>query len=209
MGPGVQAKVKRSVGALPLEMKARTPTPAMHSSTALPIHNGVGPSRVVLPAGDWPTVLAFLCERFPLVSANQWLQRCATARVLQADGTAVSPQTTYRPFQSIFYYREVPHEPTLPEPATVLFEDEHLLVADKPHFMPVTPGGRYLQNSLLVQLKRTSSCASLTPIHRIDRETAGVVVFSKRASERAAYHALFREQRVQKYYLAVAGVDPS
>jgi tRNA pseudouridine32 synthase/23S rRNA pseudouridine746 synthase len=92
----------------------------------------------------------------------------------------------------------------LPFQAQVLFEDEHLLVADKPHFMPVTPTGRYVQQSLLVQLKRQTGCADLVPLHRIDRETAGLVLLGKRLHERDAYHALFREQLIDKSYHAVA-----
>jgi tRNA pseudouridine32 synthase/23S rRNA pseudouridine746 synthase len=128
--------------------------------------------------------------------------------VLHTDGSKVTLDEPYAPHQFIFYYRDVLHEATLPEEAQVLFEDEHVLVADKPHFMPVTPGGRYLQSCLLVQLKRLTACESLTPIHRIDRETAGLVVFCKRAQDRDPYHALFRHHQVHKWYQAVAGFKP-
>jgi tRNA pseudouridine32 synthase/23S rRNA pseudouridine746 synthase len=77
-------------------------------------------------------------------------------------------------------------------------------VADKPHFMPVTPSGKYVQQSLLVRLKRQTGCADLSPIHRIDRETAGVVLLSKRPQDRSAYQALFRDRLVHKTYEAVA-----
>ena len=123
-------------------------------------------------------------------------------------GSAVEPDEPYTAHQFIFYYRDVPQEATLPQDAQVLFEDEHVLVADKPHFMPVTPGGRYLQSCLLVQLKRLTASESLTPIHRIDRETAGLVVFCKRAQDRDAYHALFRQHQVHKWYQAVAAFKP-
>jgi tRNA pseudouridine32 synthase/23S rRNA pseudouridine746 synthase len=83
-----------------------------------------------------------------------------------------------------------------------------LLVADKPHFMPVTPSGRYVQQSLLVQLKRQTGCADLVPLHRIDRETAGLVLLGKRLQERDAYHALFRDHQIHKTYLAVAAHAP-
>ena len=106
--------------------------------------------------------------------------------------------------QRLYYYRSLPAEAALHEFEHILFEDEHLLVADKPHFMPVTPVGRYLHNSLLVRLKQQTQCADLTPIHRIDRETAGLVAFCKRPQDRNAYHALFRERQVHKRYEAVA-----
>ena len=180
----------------------------MGLSNPLPMHLGVSASRVRLPAGGWTTLLVFLCERFPAIACEEWEARIHKGYVLHEDGSAVTLDEPYAPHQFIFYYRNVPHEATLPEDAQVLFEDEHLLVADKPHFMPVTPGGRYLQSCLLVQLKRLTDCESLTPIHRIDRETAGLVVFCKRAQDRDAYHALFREHQVRKWYQAVAAFNP-
>ncbi len=180
----------------------------MATPKLLPMHLGVSASRVSLPAGDWITLLDFLCERFPAISKQEWTARIHKGYVLHENGTAVKPDETYLAHQFIFYYRDVPQEATLPEDASVLFEDEHVLVADKPHFMPVTPGGRYLQSCLLVQLKRLTACESLTPIHRIDRETAGLVVFCKRAQDRDAYHALFRHHEVHKWYQAVAGFKP-
>ena len=174
----------------------------------LPMRDGVSASRVSLPTGKWATLLDFLCERFPAVSKQEWVARIHKEHVLHEDGSSVTLDEPYAAHQFIFYYRDVPQEAKLPEDAQVLFEDEHLLVADKPHFMPVTPGGRYLQSCLLVQLKRLTGLASLIPIHRIDRETAGLVVFCKRAQDRDAYHALFREHQVRKWYQAVAAFNP-
>lgn len=170
----------------------------------LPLLDGVSVSRVALPPGQWPTVLNFLCERFPHVDRLQWQERMAQKKVLQYDGRAVTADAPYQPHQTIFYYRQVSSEATLPVDAHVLFEDAHVVVADKPHFIPVTPTGPYVQRSLLVQLKRTTGCDTLTPIHRIDRETAGLVVFCKQPAERALYHALFMRQQVRKHYEAVA-----
>ena len=180
----------------------------MGLSETLPMRDGVSASRVSLPAGDWITLLDFLCERFPAIGCEEWVARIHKCHVLHEDGSAVEPDEPYTAHQFIFYYRDVPQEATLPQDAQVLFEDEHVLVADKPHFMPVTPGGRYLQSCLLVQLKRLTACESLTPIHRIDRETAGLVVFCKRVQDRDAYHALFRHHQVHKWYQAVAAFKP-
>ena len=180
----------------------------MGLSETLPMRDGVSASRVSLPAGDWITLLDFLCHRFPAIGREEWVARIHKGHVLHEDGSAVEPDEPYTAHQFIFYYRDVPQEATLPQDAQVLFEDEHVLVADKPHFMPVTPGGRYLQSCLLVQLKRLTASESLTPIHRIDRETAGMVVFCKRAQDRDAYHALFRQHQVHKWYQAVAAFKP-
>jgi tRNA pseudouridine32 synthase/23S rRNA pseudouridine746 synthase len=153
---------------------------------------------------DWPTVFDFLCERFPEVPPQEWSARFADSLVLNAQGEPINVVTPYAPNTLIHYYRRIPQEPELPFKAHVLFRDAHLVVADKPHFMPVTPAGRYVRSSLLVQLKEELGIDTLSPIHRIDRETAGLVVLSVNPQERDAYQALFRERLVHKTYQAVA-----
>lgn len=170
----------------------------------IPMRTGVSPSMVALPAGHWPTVLDFLAERLPVVTRQAWAERIASGQVLQENGQPVVEAQAYASGQRLYYYRSVEDEPELPEHETIVFEDEHLLVADKPHFMPVTPSGKYVQQSLLVRLKRQTGCADLSPIHRIDRETAGLVLLSKQPQDRNAYQALFRNRRVHKTYEAVA-----
>jgi tRNA pseudouridine32 synthase/23S rRNA pseudouridine746 synthase len=153
---------------------------------------------------DWSTVFDFLCERFPAVTPEEWSARFADGLVLNKQGESISEATPYAPNTLIHYYRRIPDEPELPFKAQVLFQDEHLVVADKPHFMPVTPAGRYVRSSLLVQLKEELGIDTLSPIHRIDRETAGLVLLSVNPQERDAYQALFRERKVQKIYQAIA-----
>lgn len=170
----------------------------------IPTRHGVGPTCVYLPAGPWPTVLDFLAERMPNISREAWSERLRTQSVLNAQAQPVPLTQPYTPHTRLFYYRHIEDEPQLREKAVILFEDDHLLVADKPHFMPVTPAGRYVQQSLLVQLKNLTGCDDLVPLHRIDRETAGLVLLGKRAADRDAYHALFRHQQIHKTYHAVA-----
>lgn len=164
----------------------------------IPTRHGVGPTCVFLPAGPWPTVLEFLVERMPHISCEEWTERLRSRSVLNADGQPVLLAQPYTPLTRLFYYRHIEDEPQLPEQPGILFGDEYLLVADKPHFMPVTPTGRYVQQSLLVQLNNLTGCRDLVPLHRIDRETAGLVLLGKRATDRDAYHALFRPQHIRK-----------
>ena len=182
----------------------------------LPTRQGVSASTVALPAHDggtsahhggnqlWPTVFEFLCARFPAVTPQEWSARFADGLVLNQEGEPIQEATSYTPNSQIHYYRRIPQEPELPFRAQVLFQDAHLVVADKPHFMPVTPAGRYVRSSLLVQLKEQLGIDTLSPLHRIDRETAGLVVFSVHPQERNAYQALFRERKVDKTYQAIA-----
>jgi len=170
----------------------------------LPTREGVRPSCVSLPAGDWPTITDFLVQRFPDIPRAVWLERMATGEVFDEFGEAVTPARPYRGHMRLYYYRALPLETRIPFDEELLFQDEHLVVVDKPHFLPVTPSGHYLQETLLVRLKKRLGIAGLSPIHRIDRETAGLVLFSVKPEERAAYQDLFRQREVSKWYEAIA-----
>lgn len=174
----------------------------------MPMHEGVSASVVAVPAGHWPSLLDFLVQRMPGIPRSEWALRLEQGLVLQESGQSAQADQPCLAGQRFFYYRNVRDEPPLPRQAAVVYEDDHLLVADKPHFMPVTPSGPYVQQCLLVQLKRLSGQAELVPLHRIDRETAGLVLFGKRLRERDAYHALFRDHRIHKIYHAVASHRP-
>lgn len=169
-----------------------------------PNRNGIGPSCVGLPAGPWPTLLGFLAERFPGIPTAVWQQRMLGGDVFDECGAAILGNQPYRPHQRLYYYREVPNEPHIPFEEVVLYQDEHLLVVDKPHFLPVVPSGGYLTQTVLVRLKNKLGLDDLVPIHRIDRDTAGLVMFSKQPCTRAAYCALFSQHAVRKTYEAIA-----
>ena len=176
-------------------------------ATAGPV-DGVMPSAVQLPAGDWATVLDALCDRFPAISRATWIDRMARGRVFDADNRPITPSDDFRAGVVVRYYREVPAEIAVPFDATIVFEDEHLLVADKPHFLPVLPAGEFVQHTLLARLVLATGNADLVPLHRIDRLTAGLVMFSKRTDSRRAYHDLFRKRLIEKNYEALAPALP-
>ena len=184
----------------------RVSQPLTHGG--LPTRHGVSPSCVGLPAGTWLTFTDFLAERFPAISRQTWRERMAAGLVVDEFGGMVTAQRPYQGHMRLYYYRALPAEPRIPFDAAVLFQDEHLVVADKPHFLPVTPSGHYLQETLLVRLKNQLGIDSLIPIHRIDRETAGLVLFCIQPAERDAYQALFRRHEVVKHYEAIAPWRP-
>ena len=173
------------------------------------MRDGVGPSCVSLPAGPWATMLDFLVQRFPGVAAEVWQQRLLQGDVVDEQGAPVTPDRAYQPKLHLYYYRSVPDEVPIPFEEVVLFQDEHLVVADKPHFLPVTPSGGYLQQTLLVRLKRRLGLADLVPLHRIDRDTAGLVLFSVQPATRGIYQGLFRQHTMRKTYQATARWDPT
>lgn len=178
------------------------------AAASLPLRDGVGASRVVLPPGAWPTVLAFLVERFPHIDIETWRERMARGLVCDAAGQAITPDTEYRAGLGVQYYRELTQEPVIAGAELILFQDEHLLVADKPHGLAVIPGGRYARETLLARLRQRLQVPDLAPLHRLDRDTAGVIAFSTRLETRGHYQELLRTQQVDKVYEALAAPLP-
>lgn len=170
----------------------------------IPAKNGISASQVSLPQGPWKTYLDFLSERFPVLSKDEWHNRMTAGDVLDSMGNPVLPCSPYRGNQKLYYYRYIPNEWKNPFQETILYQDEWLVVADKPHFLPVTPSGKYVRETLLVRLKQKLGIETLAPIHRIDRETAGLVLFSVKPEGRDFYQRLFRENFVSKHYEALA-----
>jgi tRNA pseudouridine32 synthase/23S rRNA pseudouridine746 synthase len=166
------------------------------------------PSRLQLPPGDWPTLLDGLVARFPHIDRATWLERFARGRVQDSAGAALAPDAAYRTGLEVRYFREVPDEAVIPGEERVLHVDAHLVVADKPHGLPVVPSGRYVRETLLARLGARLARRDLVPLHRIDRDTAGLVLFSADPSTRDAYQALFRERRIDKRYRAIAPALP-
>jgi tRNA pseudouridine32 synthase/23S rRNA pseudouridine746 synthase len=163
---------------------------------------------VVLPEGPWLTIAEFLVQRFPAISSEIWSTRLQAGDVIDSDGVLVDRHRRYQPQLRLYYYRALEVEPRIPFEEVVLFQDDALVVADKPHFLPVIPSGRYVQETLLVRLKRRLGIDTLAPIHRIDRETAGLVVFTVQPKTRSAYQDLFLQKSIQKYYEAIAPSRP-
>ena len=152
-----------------------------------PLRDGVAASRVGVGDGRFATLLAFLVARFPAVA--DWPARLARGDVLDADGRPLAADAPCVAGSLVWYWRDPPPEPRVPFDVELLHQDEHLVVVDKPHFLPVIPSGRHLRETVLVRLRRQLGIATLAPMHRLDRETAGVLVFTVRAGERGAYHA--------------------
>lgn len=167
------------------------------------------PSRLQLPPGPWLTLLDGLCARFPKIERDVWLDRFARGRVLDAHGRTLPFDAAYHVGMEIRYFREVPDEPRIPFEAQILFADADLVVADKPHFLPVMPAGRFVEETLLYRLQVQLETPDLVPLHRIDRETAGLVLFSVRAATRNVYQALFRQRDIEKTYEAIAPPLPA
>lgn len=174
----------------------------------LPTVDGIGPSCLRVPAGPWRNILEYLQQRFRKIEPETWVSRMERGEVVDEHGAPLGPDSPCRKGALIFYYRELDHEIRIPFEESILYQDSHILAADKPHFLPVIPSGRFLRETLLVRLKRKLKLDSLVPLHRIDRETAGLVMFSLNPETRRNYASLFSEHEARKVYEALAPTLP-
>ena len=176
---------------------------------ALPTRDGVSPSCVTLPEGPWTTVAEYFAHRFSRFPLQEWQARMARGDVFDASGKRLAPTCLYQAHRKIYYYRSLPPEMPIPFEEKIIYRDDLIVVADKPHFLPVVPSGRYLQETLLVRLKRKLNIDTLVPMHRIDQDTAGLVLFTIQPATRNAYQSLFRDRAVEKHYEAIAPLSDS
>lgn len=175
-------------------------------------HLGIKPSRLYIPHDQnfmGKRLIEFLASHFSHISVEQWQQRFAQGLISLASGEKLAMDAPYLSGETIVYYRHVENEPIIPFEPRILYMDEHLLVVDKPHFLPVIPTGRYVSQTLLAKLRRHPKLQSLnvndiSPIHRLDKDTAGVMLLSINPQSRAAYQGLFEKKQVQKTYEAIA-----
>ena len=170
------------------------------------MRNGVNATRLRLPDSGWDTVLDYVLHRFGHVDPEGIRRRFRTGEVQAVDGTVITETTPLGVHEFLWYYRDVPHEDPIPGDLTILHQDEHLLAVDKPHFLPTTPGGRFVQQSALVRLRNELGLDHLVPIHRLDRATAGVLLFSTNEATRGAYQVMFERRHLHKVYEAVCAV---
>lgn len=170
-----------------------------------PMIDGVSASQIYLPTQtNTQTIYQFLCENFPHIKTVEWQQRFQDGLIYAANGEKLTLDSPYIANTHIFYYRFLAYEAHVPFEHQILFENDDLLVVDKPHFLTISPTGQYVQETLLVRLKKQTGNEFLTPIHRLDRETAGVVLFCKRPQSRGVYQQLFADRQVHKIYHAIA-----
>ncbi|MCB5180424.1 pseudouridine synthase [Streptomyces antimicrobicus] len=188
-------------------MRRRTPAPP----SPLPQRAGIDAVRLRMPAdGGHATVGAFLADHYAGGAGAAAVARLlATGQVVAADGRAVRAGDAYEPGAYLWFHRELPPEPPVPFPIRVVHRDAHLLVVDKPHFLATTPRGGHITQTALARLRHELGLPALSPAHRLDRLTAGLVMFSVRPEDRGAYQHLFQGRLVHKEYEAVAAYDPS
>ena len=163
------------------------------------MRDGLGPARVRMQGGN-------VADEFQ----RRWGTgaKVVAGEVVRADGTAVDATTVLPAGAVVYLYRELPDEVVVPFDVPVLHRDDDIVVVDKPHFLATMPRGGHVAQTALVRLRRELGLPDLSPAHRLDRLTAGVLLFTVRREVRGAYQSLFAAGRVAKTYLARAGTDP-
>jgi tRNA pseudouridine32 synthase/23S rRNA pseudouridine746 synthase len=165
------------------------------------VRNGLGPARLRLQGGN---VADELGRRFGPPARDKVL----AGDVFDADGTALSADTEMTAGAHVYLYRDLPDEVPVPYPMPVLYRDDNIVAVDKPHFLATMPRGSHVAQTALVRLRRDLGLAELSPAHRLDRLTAGVLLFTARREVRGAYQSMFARGEVMKTYLAVSSVQP-
>jgi tRNA pseudouridine32 synthase/23S rRNA pseudouridine746 synthase len=178
------------------------------------VRDGLNPTRIVLPhdpdvVARFPFALDYLLHRFPDDQARL-REKLALGEIVTGHGQPLAPTTPYEPRGFLYLYRDPPaHEDHIPFEPEVLHRDENLLVVDKPHFLATTPRGRWVRQTALVRLRTALDLPELSPAHRLDRGTAGVLVFTVRPEVRGPYQEAFARRAVRKVYEAVAPLPPA
>lgn len=183
--------------------------PSSYKDSPLPVKDGINATRLRVPTtGPWETIQEYTLHRFGHIDAEGLRRRFANGEVAAVDGSRVTPDTPLGAHEFIWYYRDSPNEEHIPFYCRIIHRDADLLVVDKPHFLPMTPGGRYVRESALARLRVQLNMNDLVPIHRLDRATAGVVMFSINPATRGAYQTMFERREVTKKYQAVTLTPP-
>ncbi|MEW1823803.1 RluA family pseudouridine synthase [Arthrobacter sp. NPDC080031] len=176
----------------------------------LPVRDGVNATRLRLPdEGPWDTAMDYMMHRWGHIDPQGIEDRFDAGEIVGEGGAALDRCTPLEEHTFIWYYRTLPPETRMPVEINILHQDEHLLVVDKPHFLPTTPGGTYIQESALVRLRNQLDLPDLIPMHRLDRMTAGVLLLSTNPDTRGKYQVLFEKRQVQKEYECVSAAAPA
>lgn len=186
-------------------LMARSRRPA----SPLPPRHGLDAARVRLPAeGHWATVRDHLVDRLPRLSPERIDAMLREQRIVGLDGP-VSLETSFVPGTYLWFHRDLPDEVPVPFDIGIVHSDDDLVVVDKPHFLATIPRGKHVRETALVRLRHDLGLPELSPAHRLDRVTAGLVLFVTRRELRGPYQCLFRDRAVRKEYEAIAPYDPA
>ncbi|MCP3920243.1 MAG: sigma-70 family RNA polymerase sigma factor [bacterium] len=178
------------------------------SVTGMPLNGGYRYRSRVRPSEAGASVLAHHAARYTHSSTEVWRTRIEAGRV-RVNGSVADCDQLLAAGDELEFERVPWVEPDVPREFGVVYEDEDVLVLEKPAGLQVLPAGVFLDNTLLNLVRSSArSRAQSSPVHRLGRGTSGLVLFGKTESALASLAAQFRDFRVTKTYLArVTGTD--
>lgn len=175
----------------------------------LPARHGLAPARMRMPTNrHWDTLRDFLVHRLARLAPDRIDGMLRAGRIYGEHGP-LPADAPFVPGSTIWFHRDLPDEAPVPFEIGIVHRDERLVVVDKPHFLATIPRGKHVLETALVRLRRDLELPELSPAHRLDRATAGLVIFVVRPEHRGAYQKLFADRAVGKEYEAVAPFDGS
>ncbi|MDT7724528.1 MAG: tRNA pseudouridine32 synthase / rRNA pseudouridine746 synthase [Actinomycetota bacterium] len=177
--------------------------------SSLPQRHGLDPARLKMPAeGPWTTLRDHLVERLPRLEPGHIDMMLRESRIVGLDGP-LPLDAPFVPNSFIWFHRDLPEEVPVPFEIGIVHRDEDLLVVDKPHFLATIPRGQHIVETALVRLRKQLDIPELVPAHRLDRVTAGLLMFVISPQRRGAYQMLFKDRLISKEYEAIAPYDPA
>lgn len=157
--------------------------------------------------GSWATIREFLVDTEPRIEPSRIDEMFSSREIVDMHGP-LDIDAPYVRGEAVWFHRDLPVETIVPFDIPIVYRDDTLLVVDKPHFLPTIPRGGHILQTALVKLRLELDLPDLVPAHRLDRVTAGLVLFVVDPRARGAYQTLFQDRKVRKVYDAVAGVNP-
>ncbi|MEV0853924.1 RluA family pseudouridine synthase [Nocardia fluminea] len=174
----------------------------------LPKRHGLDPARLRLPEdGQWATVRDHLVERLPRVDPARIDAMLVAGEIVDLAGP-LAPDAPFVPGGAVWFHRDLPVETEVPFEIGIVHRDDDILVIDKPHFLATIPRGQHILQTALVRLRNELDLPDLIPAHRLDRATAGLLLFVVNPARRGAYQTMFHRKTVRKEYEAIAPYDP-
>nr|WP_246049291.1 pseudouridine synthase [Corynebacterium tapiri] len=178
-------------------------------SRPLPIVNGLNPSRarpdVDTTAGEFLTALIDAQRhRHPEDNHIAIQRRFENGEVVDSRGNRLSFISPLNAGQDMWFYRIPAPEVPVPYEIQTVYEDDRILVVSKPPFLATMPRAQHITETATVRLRRSTGNNELSPAHRLDRLTSGLLLFTKAQQFRGAYQTLFAQRQASKTYVAVA-----
>lgn len=179
----------------------------------LPQRHGLDPARVRTPDRDpacpapWTTMQSWLSQKLgEFIDVDEFIRE---QRFVYASGEAVQSGDAYRQSTPIWFHRDLPDETPVPGDMPIVYRDDRIIVIDKPPFLSSIPRGKHILESAVVKLRAQVDLPELTPAHRLDRVTSGLLLFTTERRWRGAYQTVFQQRIAHKVYHALAATDES